>query len=553
MINNENVMNAELFTQMVKNGAYDLDANRATVNDLNVFPIPDGDTGDNMYMTFSAGLEELRKSEFSSVSDAASVLSRGMLFGARGNSGVILSRIFAGISKGLRDRVEVDPAGLDEAMKSGVKEAYSSVADPVEGTILTVFREGVEYASSKLGEGSTLGSYFEDLTNEMRRSLDRTPLLLDVLREAGVVDSGGAGLLYITEGMRNALNGGYVEREESASPAMKTVDVSRFTENDVLSFGYCTEFLLRLTNSKVDVSSFDENVIRDWLISNGESVVCFRDGSIVKVHVHVPDPGKVLTEMRKYGEFLTIKIENMNLQHNEVIGSKEKTVELNTKKHKKYGIVAVASGEGIKETFLSLGVDEVVDGGQSMNPSAESLLRAYEKVNADTVLVFPNNSNVILTARQAAELYTKSDVRVICTKSVGECYSAVSMLDTSSNDTDEIVEQIKEVIGSIRTGAVSEATRDSQKDGINVKAGDFIGFSGDTILDCADTRADALYALCDSLGAETYDIMLLICGKNAPENEVDEIKRGLEKKYPKCELYIIDGGQPIFDYLVTLE
>ncbi len=550
---NTTTMNGTLYARMVRNGAVNLHKNREIVNDLNVFPIPDGDTGDNMFMTMNSGAAAVKNVEDLTLEEMSSKVSGGMLLGARGNSGVILSRIFAGIAKGFRGSKEADVRDVAAAFECGVTESYGAVSVPVEGTILTVYRDAVRYAGSRIREDSTLEEYFEDFMTELRASLDRTPELLEVLKEAGVVDSGGAGLVYIAEGMKIALEGADLESEggESAKAA-PAVDISSFTKDSVLEFGYCTEFLLRLQSSKTNVDAFDENELKAYLGSIGESVVAVKEDSIVKVHVHTMHPGEVLDHCQKYGEFLTMKIENMMLQHNAKIA--QSSVEIKPRKpHKPYAIVTVASGEGIKETFASLGADVVIDGGQSMNPSAESFIEAFESLNADTILVFPNNSNIILTAKQAASLYEGSDVRVIGNKTIGEGYAAISMLDTSSGDTDAILAEIDEIIASVITGTVSKASRDTEKDGVAVRSGDYIGFVGDTIYVDSPSATEAALTLAKDLHAEEYDVMLLICGKDPDPADAESLFAELKQTYKRTEIIMIDGGQPVFDYLMILE
>ena len=550
---NTTTMNGTLFARMVRNGAANLHKNRMVVNDLNVFPIPDGDTGDNMYMTMDAGAVAVTGTGELSLEEISSKVSGGMLLGARGNSGVILSRIFAGIAKGFLGNGVADVRAVAKAFECGVEESYGAVAVPVEGTILTVYRDAVQYANSRICEDSTLEEYFDDFMAELRRSLDRTPELLEVLKEAGVVDSGGAGFVYIAEGMKLALDGTDLESDEDReAPSAVAVDISSFTKDSILEFGYCTEFLLRLQSSKTDVDSFDETELKEYLGSVGESVVAVKEDSIVKIHVHTMHPGEVLNHCQKYGEFLTVKVENMMLQHHAKIA--QSSVEIKTQKpHKPYGIVTVASGAGIKETFTSLGVDVVVDGGQSMNPSAEAFIEAFESINADTILVFPNNSNIILTAKQAATLYGKSDVRVIANKTVGEGYAAISMLDTSSGDTDAILAEIDEVIASVVTGTVSKASRDTEKDGVAVHSGDYIGFVGDTIYVDTPSANEAALSLAEALHAEQYDVMLLICGKDPSPSDAERLFAELKQTYKRTEIIMIDGGQPVFDYLIILE
>lgn len=549
---NTTILNGMLFAQMVRAGAANLNRNRVTVNELNVFPIPDGDTGDNMFMTINSGAQNAGNADETPLHETAARISKGMLLGARGNSGVILSRIFAGIAKGLADAQDADIRVLASAFSDGITEAYGAVSVPVEGTILTVYKDAVNFANSRVSESSTLESYFDDLLPELRRSLDRTPSLLAVLEEAGVVDSGGAGFVYIAEGMQKALAGIEIDGDTPAAETQHQVDLSTFNENSELDYGYCTEFLLQLLNSKVDVTNFDESELIDWLNANGESVVAFREGSILKVHIHTMTPGVILNHVQNYGEFLTLKIENMMLQHNETtIRNNYSPKKL--RPHKAYATVSVASGEGMKSTLLSLGTDEVVEGGQSMNPSAEAFVSAFENLNADTILVFPNNGNVILTAQQAASLYEKADVRIIPTKTVGEGYVALSMLDTGSGDTDAIVEELTEIAHSVVTGMVSVASRDTEKDGLTIRRGDFLGFADDVIYAAEQTPERAVSSLAETLGAGKYDIAVLICGCDVTAENAQALYDELSKAYRRTEFIMLDGGQPIYDYILILE
>ena len=529
-------LNANQYLNLVRGGAARLAESRETINNLNVFPIPDGDTGDNMYMTIEAGAG----ANGDSIGEMADAVSHGMLLGARGNSGVILSRIFAGIAKGLAGYNEADIDIFTKAMKLGVDEAYQAVSQPVEGTILTVLREGVAAA-----EGSkSLEEYFDLCIAGMDMSLQHTPELLDVLKKAGVVDSGGAGLLCITEGMRDALSGKLVISTETGGAAEKShkVDFSAFTEDSVLEFGYCTEFLLRLQSSKVDLDTFDESVIKDWLETRGDSLVFFRDGSIIKVHVHTMDPGEVLTRCREWGEFLTIKVENMTLQHHE-----NHMDERFKRSRKAMGVVAVASGDGLTATFKEMGADAVIEGGQTMNPSVERFLKAFDEVPADNILVFPNNSNILLTARQAAAMYKDSRVEVIPTHTLGEGYFALANMDADS-DIDTLVETMTEAAGSVTTGQVSVAIRDTEAG----RTGDYLGFSGKDILCGSASRKEATLALAEKLDASSADILILFSGKEVPSPEAEEIRSSIEKSCPSTEVILIAGGQPVYDYILLL-
>ena len=530
-------LNAELYLNLIRGGAARLAQERQTINDLNVFPIPDGDTGDTMYMTIEAG-SKVRADE--TLSDTADAVSKGMLMGARGNSGVILSRIFAGLSKGLKGLKEADMADFTQAMQSAVNEAYHAVSKPVEGTILTVLREGVDAAKGS----TTLEEYFDLWIAGMDLSLQHTPELLDVLKKAGVVDSGGAGLVSIAEGMRDALHGkmpGQADNDAHAD-AKEPLNFDAFTEDSVLEFGYCTEFLLRLQRCKVDLDIFDESVIKDWLSTQGDSLVFFREGSIIKVHVHTKDPGAILTRCREWGEFLTIKVENMTLQHHgNHMDDRYKRA------RKALAIVTVAAGRGLTDTFKEMGVDEVIEGGQTMNPSVERFLEAFKNVNADTVLVFPNNSNIILTANQAAELYKEANIVVIPTKTLGEGYYALANLD-AEQPLEEMTETLKAAAASVTTGSVSRAIRDTAE----AHSGDYIGFSGKDILTASASREETVLSLADKLHAADSDILVLFSGADAPADEAARLQSALEKACPRTEVILLSGGQPVYDYILVL-
>ena len=527
-------LNGQRYLDMVCGGAARLGSNRKIVNDLNVFPIPDGDTGDNMYMTLEAGCHVSP----GSLGETAAAVSQGMLTGARGNSGVILSRIFAGIAKGLAGVEEADIHTFGKAMACGVTAAYGAVPNPVEGTMLTVVREGVEAAD----KSRTFDEYFDLLISAMDLSLQHTPELLDVLKQAGVVDSGGAGLLYVAEGMRAALHGEIEALPETGQPAAHPVDLNAFTEDSVLEFGYCTEFLLRLQRSKVDLDHFDESVIADWLGAHGDSLVFFRDGSIIKVHVHTHTPGEILNHCQQYGEYLTIKIENMTLQHHE-----NHMDERFRAKGKALGVVAVAAGAKLRQAFRDMGADEVIEGGQTMNPPVQDFLKAFERINADTILVFPNNSNILLTAQQAASMTDQARIEVIPTHNLGEGYFALASLDTSAS-VDEIVPALQEALSGTVTGMVSQAIRDSQAG----HTGDYLGFSGKDMLCASPDRKEALLALSGRLAAGDHDIAVLISGADVPASEAAVAAEVLTRQYPRTEISLVEGGQPVYDYILLL-
>lgn len=530
---------------MVRLGASRLGAYRKAVNDLNVFPIPDGDTGDNMFMTICSGRDAASSVQTESLAEVASSVSSGMLYGARGNSGVILSRIFSGIARGLGDAAEADLNLWKAAMLTSVEEAYRAVAVPVEGTILTVLKSSVHAANESAAD--SLPEYFNVLCSEMAKALERTPDQLDVLKKAGVVDSGGAGLVYIFEGMRDAVEGKTEDtpEDESAVSTGGKLDLSAFTEDSELEFGYCTEFLLRLQRSKVDLDSFDESVIKEYLEGAGDSLVFFRDGSIIKVHVHTRKPGDILNRCQQWGEYLTIKVENMTLQHH----GNHMEEKLAKGPHKATATVVVASGEGIVKTFKDMGADEVIEGGQTMNPSAESFVKAFSKVNADRIFVFPNNSNVILTARQAASLFKDAEVFVVPTRSVGAGYAAFGSLDFSETDSEAILTQAREVTESVTVAMISRAVRDAG----TARKGDFLGFVANDIVNSASVRSEAAGTLCEKLDAGSFDVILAFKGKDVPDQEAEELRTSLENRYRRSEVIMIDGGQPVFDYIFVFE
>ena len=548
-------IDGSLYARMVKEGTRELNRNRQTVNDLNVFPIPDGDTGDNMFMTMNGGAGAV-DAGCSDLGKVAGQASQGMFMGARGNSGVILSRIFKGISLGLKDKADASIRTFIDALKSGVGESYKAVSQPVEGTILTVFREAVEEAEKLAKDDMTFELLFEELVDGMSRSLEHTPELLDVLKQAGVVDSGGAGLIYIFQGMENALLG--LETEDNGTaPAQSApaLDLSKFNEDSELIYGYCTEFILQLMTAKVGkVADFNEQEVFDYLNSVGESLVAFRDGSIIRVHVHTKTPGDILNHCQKWGEFLKIKIENMTVQHNETIGHERPELVLKTKKpRKKYAFVTVAAGEGICGIFNQVGVDAVINGGQSMNPSVKDFLDAYEDIDAENIIVFPNNGNVILTARQSADAWDKSNIVVIPNKDLGTGYAAISMLDTSVETVDELIDSINASMEGVVTAMVSMANRDTEQDGVTISDGDYIGFAGGTIYTDNPSRLQAATDLAKKLDAGQYGILMLIRGKDVPEDEARQLAGAFEREFRRTEIIPIDGMQPVHDYVMILE
>lgn len=541
-----------LMSKMAIGGAAQLRSNAEEVNRLNVFPVPDGDTGDNMRMTIESGIASLESIDSDNIAEVTKALSHGMLLGARGNSGVILSQFFAGIAKGLAEVEKADAATLGRALEVGVKQAYSSVMTPTEGTILTVARESVEYAVAQLGARSTINSLFADLVKEMRASLERTPDILPVLREAGVVDSGGAGLFYIIDGLNRVLCGEEIS-EESISATMagakSAAAIAKFNADSEMVFGYCTELLLQLTHKKTDVDAFDIEPLREFLVSIGDSVVAFKTDSIVKLHVHTFTPDKVLAYCLQYGEFLTVKIENMSVQHTELDGDPKKNVPL-----KKYGVVAVTNGPGVEALFKDLGCDEIVEGGQTQNPSTNDFLDAFEKVSAEHIFAFPNNGNILMAANQAAELYDKAKIHVIPSKNIGTGYVAMSTANFEAEEPEDIAAEMMESMSRVTTGYVSPSIRDADMNGIHITKGDTIGIIEKQIVISEKERITAASMLAAKLMEDPEKFMLTIFrGVDATDEDQANLEAAIAESCPDAEVYFIDGGQEIYPFIFVAE
>ena len=556
-------LNGSTFKSLVVSGAKCLRDNIEEVNNLNVFPVPDGDTGTNMCHTIEGGVASAKGVNSEKLSDICKPMSSGMLLGARGNSGVILSQIFRGICKGLQDKEEATALDLVRAYELGVKQAYGAVVTPVEGTILTVFREATEYTAEHIDFSSTINDFYHFHLQKAAQSLANTINLLPVLKEAGVIDSGGAGYVRIVEGMIKFLEGEEVDlsfiedsKSETSVETAATVDFSAFGPDDELKFGYCTEFILRLQNSKVDIENFDIQKVIDILNGDdikGDSIVALCDDSVVKVHVHTKDPGKVLDHMRKFGEFLTIKIENMALQHNEQIGDTELEAE-RLKEHKKYAVVAVATGDGIKQQFTEFGVDAIIDGGQSMNPSTEDFIKAFKSLDAENIIVFPNNKNIIMAAKQAATLYKGSHVEVIGSTTIPQCYSALTMLDYSSDDLTIIVGNFKEAIDRVSSGEITTSIRNTTVNKVEIKKGDYIGILDGKLLVSNIEKLEALKSLISKVkDIDEKEVLIILCGKNVSEEEKESLQEMLSDSFPQLECGVMDGGQDVYDYLFSIE
>lgn len=548
--------------QMLSGGAKNIAANVKLINDLNVFPVPDGDTGTNMSRTFMSGVESALKIQSDSIGAIAKELSHGSLLGARGNSGVILSQILKGIQSEISDKTSLNVIQLLNAYKKGVEQSYHAVVNPVEGTILTVFREAVEYAEKNITEDSSIEDFYKYHIEGAKIVLPKTKEMLPALKEADVIDSGGAGYLFIAEGMFKALsdpdfeplgNSDVLEMETLPS---SDIDISAFTRDSELEFGYCTECLLRLQSSKVDPENFDIQIIIDYLNSiGGESIVAYKEEDIIKLHVHTPNPGFVLTELRKYGEFLTVKIENMALQHQEIINTQNgESKKVKKGEHKKFAVVAVANGNELKKLFTEYGADAIVDGGQTGNPSAQAFIDAFETLDADHILVLPNNSNIVLTAKQAQNLYKKSQVHVLPSKSIQEGYSALMIISPLYDDVESLLEDVNEAMQNVIPCDVALAIRDANIQGQSIKKGQYLGMSKDSIISVGDDKVQTLISLLQGIeNISDKEIITLFTGKDITPLEKEEAESLIKKNFKDLELSVIEGNQEVYSFLVSIE
>ncbi|MBQ1899672.1 MAG: DAK2 domain-containing protein [Erysipelotrichaceae bacterium] len=550
-----NKINVEQFKAMIRSGCANLENHAAEINTLNVFPVPDGDTGTNMSMTFSNGYSEAMKCSSDSISDVAKAFSRGLLMGARGNSGVITSQIFRGFYQHIEGKTEIETADISQAFENGARVAYKAILKPVEGTILTVIREASWYANHDFEtEPFEIETYFDKLVRYSAESLERTPEYLPVLKEVGVVDSGGAGLLKILEGFKAYIDGNPIDFAEKKEET-EAVNPALLLDNE--EFGYCTEFIIRLDENIV--KTFDEKVLKKKLNDmGGESLVVVKDEDLVKVHVHTLKPGDALNIGQRYGEFVKLKIENMQEQHSTIIASagtepKKKEEPKKVKEPQKYGIVAVAAGEGVTQLFYDLGTDIVVSGGQTMNPSTEDFVKVCNELdNCENIFIFPNNSNIILAAKQTQSVLSDRNIFVIETKSVQAGLSAVGMFN-KQGEIEDIITDLNDVISNVDASSVTYAIKDTVFDGVEVKEGDYIAIAGKSIISSGKERKKVVLQLLDKLFEnDEKELITLIVGEDKDDREVAEIESYInENSDLECE--IIDGGQPVYSYLIGLE
>lgn len=554
-------LDAKALKEAFISGLLNLKEHKEEVDSLNVFPVPDGDTGTNMVMTLESGTNAVKDVETERIEDLLKRFARGVLLGARGNSGVILSQFFKGLSIGAEERTTWTIPDFIAAFQKGVEKAYESVITPTEGTMLTVMREGAE--AMQRSAAATWEELFALLLTEMNRSLANTPELLPVLKEAGVIDSGGAGFVYIFEGMQRALLGERISTNALGVASPRQIDLSAFDADSELEFGYCTEFILQLQNAKVDIPSFDIAEIISYLESVGNSIVAVKDDDLVKVHVHTFRPGDVLNYCQQFGEYLTLKIENMSLQHNETLIVKER--EESKFAHQDVAIIACVSGRGLEQYFKEIGADVIVQGGQTSNPSAEDFVAALQKIDADTVIILPCNSNIVMAAEQAAALVKEHDpaeesgkshpmrIEVVKAKTIAEGYSALSMIDKSQT-ADIIIRDMNDAIGHVATGLITTAVRDVDYPELSVKEGDYIGLDREQVYSDSPDRLEAVKGLLEKMPEiKEKEVLAVFYGKEVDPDALEAFRNMLEQSFPWLEYGFIDGGQDVYDFILAVE
>ena len=537
---------AAAFRDMILNASAALEINKQLINDLNVFPVPDGDTGTNMSLTMGTAAADIAAKSPATVGAAAEITASALLRGARGNSGVILSLLFRGVSKTLKGRENADTHLFAAALANGVMTAYNAVMKPAEGTILTVSRVMAETAVEVSKNESDFEPFFEAIINAGNDALAHTVEQNPVLKKAGVVDAGAKGYLFILDAMLRALRG---EKLEGVASATQTADRATFSDFDAedINFTYCTEFIVSKENDK------PVSALRDYLNGMGDSLVLVDDDEIIKVHVHTNEPGRVITRALTYGSLVTTKIENMRLQHSENVIKESEMAEAPAKpvEMKEYGIVAVCSGDGVAQVFRDLGADNIVTGGQTMNPSTEDILNAVENTSASTVYVFPNNKNIIMAAEQCAAL-TEKRVVVIPSKTIPQGISALIEYDETLT-AEECTDAFCEAISRVHTVQVTYAARDSEFDGHQIKSGEYLALLESALISAESNFDDLLDSICTALSDISPEFITIIYGQDVDSNAAEAVSAKLAERIPDAEISLVDGKQPVYYYMISAE
>lgn len=543
-------INGHDFYNMVVNASNRLLEESDFVNALNVFPVPDGDTGTNMSMTFKAAVKEIENLNSESIGETSKKLAKGALMGARGNSGVILSQILRGISKGLEGKTSVDSVEFANAFVEGSKAAYKAVMKPTEGTILSVIRAASEAAVKS--KKTDIVELLSEIVVESKVMLDKTPDLLPALKKAKVVDSGGMGLYIILQGMYDALKEGIKAEIKDISAKGSAGASAQAIEDIDIKFGYCTEFIILGDASKA-------KAFQDEIEPLGDSMIVVGYDDVIKVHIHTNDPGLVLSKAVSVGELSKIKIDNMREEHREVLMSKEEYAKAQTEEaeaevsveKKKYAFVSVAMGEGITHVLKDLGVDYVIEGGQTMNPSTQDMMECISKLNADHIFILPNNKNIIMAATQAAEISDK-DVRVIPTKSIPQGITCITMFN-AENEVDENEAALMEALELVKTGSVTYAVRDTEMDGIEIKEGNMLGLVEGKINKVGEDYFEVAEEVLESMIDEDSELITIFYGKDVDESKIEEFTEKLEEKYEDCDVQFYKGDQPLYYFIMAVE
>ena len=548
-------VDAALLRKMFLAGAKNLESKKEIINELNVFPVPDGDTGTNMTLTILSAVREVNLVQDKSMKALSKAMSSGSLKGARGNSGVILSQLLRGFSKVVGNYDEITIPVAAESFAKAVDTAYNAVMKPKEGTILTVARAGAERAAELVGVSPDFEDFLTQIVQRMQEALDYTPELLPVLKEAGVVDSGGQGLLEAMRGALDCMLGKEVDTDFETSAETKESKGGRgAASNDIstadIKFGYCTEFIILLERA---FTMADEAAFKAYLSSIGDSLVCVADEDVVKVHVHTNDPGLAIQKALTFGQLTSMKIDNMREEHNErVIMSETKEEPAKDEPRKTYGFVAVSVGEGMNAIFKELGVDHIIEGGQTMNPSTEDIITAVNKVNADNVFVLPNNKNIILAAEQAKSLVKDKSIIVIPTKTVPQGISAVIAFNPEAA-AEENSEAMKEALGYVKSGQVTYAVRDTSFEGREIHESDIMGISDKGIVAVGPSVSDTALEMIETMVDEDSGLLSIYYGSDMKEEDAQELADRFSEKFPLIDVEIHYGGQPIYYYVVSVE
>lgn len=546
-------INGLILAEMIDLGSKNLAKNAEKINALNVFPVPDGDTGTNMNLSMSSGAKETAANVVENIGELGKSFSKGLLMGARGNSGVILSQLFRGMSQHIADKKEVNAKEFAEAIQNGVSIAYKAIIKPVEGTILTVAREAAE-AGVKAAESTTsVVEVMEDIYAEAQASLKRTPELLPILKEVGVVDSGGQGLVCVYQGFVAALKGEKIEGLEAVETNVVDMQFEDDHDMDFMSpedivYGFCTEFTVRLDKEKKE---FNEDKFREDMSKFGDSLLVISDSEYVKIHVHTETPGDVFNYGQQYGELIKIKSDNMREQHREVLRKQEAKQATAPKELKEQAMISISMGAGLSKVLTSMGVDYIVEGGQTMNPSTEDIMKAIKEVNAKNIFIFPNNKNIQLAAKQAAEL-AEENVFVIESKTAPQGLAAVMVYNPQAT-AEENFANMQEVLSTVSTLEVTHAVRDTNIEGVEIKKDEFMGIRNGKIVVSNLSLNTVLEELLEKSLDEDSEIVTLYLGEESTEEYTDFLEQLIEEKYPDVEVELIESGQPVYPYIIGVE